>query len=307
MRVDQRRWTPAEAKGLLNLFVLVALEEFRLSIGTCRAYVRTAAQYLARYGAPPNLHHIRLNPELKAIWSDAQSTSAGLVKRAAIIGLEFLQRARDLSRGFPHGQQHYTGLLLSFFFFLRYSEFAGDGDAARAGPLLATDLVFFVKAVNSLPNRRAVLHHSQGHLASVIGLRIKGSKTDSAGIGTCRCASQPHARSGIDLAGQVAEAAVAARACEGAPVLLPALTYQEYNRFIKSVGASMGLDTCNITSHIGRRSAATALAAAGCKEEVREAGRWSSDAWEQYVETCVHLCEGRSDRMLQAFTYLLPD
>ena len=120
--VNQRRWDSSDAAALINLFVLTALQEFRLSIGTCRAYARTAAQYLARCGATPNMHHVIHNPELKDIWAEAKMTSAGLVKRAAIIGIRFLRRARSVACRVRHGHEHYTGLLLSFFFFLRVSQ-----------------------------------------------------------------------------------------------------------------------------------------------------------------------------------------
>ena len=287
--------------------MLVGLQKYSLSVGSCRSYARTAAQYLERCGAPPNMHHVIFNPELKSIWAEAQMTSAGRVKRAAIIGIRFIRRARVVARRRRHGQEHYTGLLLSFFFFLRISEFSGDGDAAHAGPLLVSDIIFFMRPGAEPSKRRVVLPQELGHLASIVGLRVKGSKTDAAAQGACRCAEQPDAGSGIDLIGPVHTATAKARAkakAGGSSVLLPNVNYNSYDQFIKAVGTSLGLDTANITSHIGRRSAATALAAAGHKDEVREAGRWSSDAWEQYVETCVHLCEGRSDLMLQEFSFL---
>ena len=38
--------------------------------------------------------------------------------------------------------------------------------------------------------------------------------------------------------------------------------------------------------------------------EIKAAGRWNSDAWEGYIEQCVQLCEGKSDKLLAPFLFV---
>ena len=286
------------------------LVNFHLSTGTCRGYIRLAAEYLYRHGAPPNMHYIQNNPDLRDIWMDADKTQAGIVKRAAVIGSRFIRAARDLAHGgYAHGMQHYLGLVLSFCFFLRISEFSGDGDAAGAGPLLASDISFFAPSASGQPSKRVLLPRSLGHLATSVALRIKGAKGDAAGRGAVRCAAQPSAITGIDLAGDTAAACQRATLADGNAyqTLLPNVNYASYDTFIKTVARGLGMETSNVTSHIGRRSAATCLAAAGRSGDVKYRGRWGSSAWERYIEECVSACDGVSDLMLQEFTFVVPD
>jgi len=283
---------------------------FGLSCGSCRGYIRSAAAYLHRHGSPPNMHHIAHNPLLKSIWTVAYKTSAGLVKRAAIIGKDFIKEGLRLAKAgsFPGGGQHIAGLIVSFFYFLRISEFSGDGDAANAGPLRAFDISFYTKSVTKGSKVKCLLPRHRGGLASTIAIRIKGSKTDSGAQGAVRCAEQPRRSSGIDLAGIISGAVAAAERRGGeTAVLLPAVTYHSYDLFIKRIAANLGLNPASYTSHSGRRSGATRMAAAGMKSKIAHAGRWSSDTWEVYVEECLHVCEGNADAMLQDFSFVLPD
>jgi hypothetical protein len=293
------------------------LVNFNLSTGTCRAYIRTAAEYLLRHGAPPNMHHAAQNPDMKGIWADADKTAAGIVKRAAVIGSRFIRAARDLAlHGYLHGRQHYLGLVLSFCFFLRISEFAADGDAAGAGPLLASDIAFFAPSLDGPATKRVLLPLHLGHLATSAALRVKGAKGDAAGRGAVRCVAQPDPASGIDLMGELAAACQSACHPDGNcqseesdsyQTLLPDVNYQSYDAFIKVVARGLGMDTANVTSHIGRRSAATCLAASGRRDDVKYRGRWGSSTWERYIEECVHACDGVSDLMLQEFTFITAD
>jgi len=308
--VSSRRWTAAAAADLLRLTVLDMLVNFSLSCGSCRAYIKSSASYLERHGAPPDMHHLAKNPGLKGIWKDANKTSAGLVKRAAIIGRRFLQEGFKIAKAksFPAAGQHFTGLILSFFFFLRISEFSGDGNAAEAGPLRAFDVSFYTKSRSKGPHVKSLLPRHHGALASTIAVRIKGSKTDSGAQGAVRCAEQPEPTTGIDLAGTIAGAVAAAERRGGATaILLPQVSYATYDAFIKLIASNLGRNPSTHTSHIGRRSAATRLAAAGLKDKVAHAGRWDSDAWQTYIEECLHICEGNADAMLQEFSFVFPD
>ena len=82
------------------------------------------------------------------------------------------------------------------------------------------------------------------------------------------------------------------------------VTYASYDKFIKSIASRLGLDPAAHTSHSGRRSAASRMAAAGMTSEIKAAGRWNSDAWEGYIEQCVQLCEGKSDKLLAPFLFV---
>ena len=284
------------------------LQTYSLVVGSCRAYIKTAAAYLHRNGAGPNLHHVLNNPPMKKLWADATKTSAGLVKRAAIVGRSFLHQGIALARksGTPIDFQHATGLVISFCYLLRYSEFGGDGDAARAGPLRANDISFYTQVTGSRQERALVPRHL-GHLASTVALRIKGSKTDGGAQGNVRCCAQPDAGFAVDLAGMLAAATAAAEKRDGeAGVLLWHVTYASYDSFLKRVASSLHLDPASYTSHSGRRSGASTMAAAGLQDQARRFGRWNSDTWHLYVEECVHLCEGTSNAMLENYTFLLP-
>ena len=304
--VSARSWTNNEAASLLRCATLEMLVVFHLGIGSCRSYIRSAAQYISAHGASADLHHITRNPGMRDIWASAKKTLASHVKRAAIVGLDFLQEgaAEAERRGTAAARQHAAGLVLSFFYLLRISEFAGDGNAAGAGPLRASDISFYAPSTTTT-GQRVLLSRKYGKLASVTALRVKGSKGDAGAQGATRCAAQPDRSFGIDLAGMVSESVLEAEARGGrSAVLLPDVNYQSYDKFIKCVARNLGLDPTMHTSHIGRRSAASRMAAAGLTEQIQAAGRWSSDAWQRYVEQCVHLCEGTSNKILAAFTFV---